>query len=483
MATTNNKRSSGPASKQIVLPRNVTSVVKSKTIESTTKKDQKIVNADQNWATRDPRTLRSQGQVTEAIRILAKENGNLSTSLFDMVQIADSGWKVAAYLPGTAEFSGDGTMLAKNIIASMDTLYDYTQGFAKKRPVSMVVQTLLRETGITGGCSMELVLDKNRLPDRLQVADYSTLDWMSDGKGYRYPQQTLSGAPVSLNIPTFFAESLHQEANTAYATSIFRAALDNIFTSSEFIADMRRVLFKAGHSRLVVTLDAEKVRASASKDILQDDNKLAAYMTSVKAEVEDALKTIAPEDAVVAYDSVDFETQDIGKNKTDYTPMLETLSNMEATSLKTPPSVLGMRSAGSQALSNSETLIFLKTAAAIQTPVEAIMSRALTLACRLYGADVYVKFKFNSIDLRPEAELEAFRSMKEARVLQRLSYGLITDAQAAYELDLPFNPAAPVLSGTGFYKASQTGSPETTNGPQENELQSDQPDKAGGDSQ
>ena len=206
-------------------------------------------------------------------------------------------------------------------------------------------------------------------------------------------------------------------------------------------------------------------------------------MSDVKSEVEEALKEIAPEDAVVAYDSVEFETQDIGKTKTDYTPMLTSLSNMEATGLKTPPSILGMRSAGSQSLSNSETLVFLKTAGAIQTPVEAVMSRALTLACRLYGADVYVKFSFNDIDLRPQAELEAFKTMRESRILYRLSYGLITDAQAAFELDLPYNPAAPKLSGTLFYTDKTSGAPVTTSGAMENELQSDQPKKAGGDSQ
>lgn len=473
-----------PSDKKIVLPRKLVSSAASKTVESATAKGEKIVNPDQSYARRDPRVLRAQGQTAEAIRILAKENGNLSTAAFDLVQIADSGFTVTAYLPSTSQFSPEGTMLAKSVIASMDTLYDYTQGYAKKRPVSMVVQTLLRETALTGGCAQELVLDKARLPDRFQVVDYNTLQWVSDGSGSRYPEQAVSGGdPVKLDIPNFFAESLHQEANTAYAVSIFRAALDDLFSAVDFIADMQRVLFKSGHSRLVATLDAEKVRASAPKDIQADDDKLAAYMTEVKAGVESALQEISPEDAVVAFDSVDFETQDIGGVKSDYTSLLGSLNNMAATGLKTPPSILGMRSAGSQALSNSETLIFLKTAASIQTPVEAVMSRALTLACRLYGADVYVKFKFNPIDLRPEAELEAFITMREARILQRLSIGLITDAQAAHDLNLPYNPDMPLLSGTGFYNNSQSGTPQTTNGGMENELQPDTPNKGGGKSQ
>jgi len=406
-----------------------------------------------------------------------------------MVQIADSGFRVAAYVPGSTEFSTEGTILANNVVASMDTLYDYTKGFGRKRPISMLVQTLLRETAITGGCAMELELDKARYPERFQAVDYSTLEWVSDGKGSKYPQQVGFGDPIKLDIPTFYAESLHQEMDTAYSVSIFRSALDSVFTSADFIADMRRVLFKTGHSRLVTTLNAEMVRASAPKEIRADDKKLQAFMSQVKTDVEEALKDISPEDAVVAYDSVTFDTQDVGGTKADYTPMMTALGNMEATSLKTPPSVLGMRAAGSQSLSNTETLIFLKTAKALQSTVESVMSRALTTACRLYGSDVYVKFTFNAIDLRPESELEAFKTMKEARILQRLSLGLITDGQAAYELEIPYNRAAPTLSGTGFYSPAKaepkTEGSSTTRGAAEDNLQppQDAPRKGGGKSQ
>ena len=100
-----------------------------------------------------------------------------------------------------------------------------------------------------------------------------------------------------------------------------------------------------------------------------------------------------------------------------------------------------------------------------------------------------MKFRFNDIDLRPQAELEAFKTMKETRILQRLSYGLITDAQANYELDLPYNPDAPELSGTGFFNAPSVNKnvdgSDTTRGGAEDNLQppSDAPRKGGGDSQ
>ena len=224
--------------KQIVLPRNIASAAKSKTVESEVESGKRITNPDANrWATRDPRALRTTGQIQEAIRILSKESGTLSTAVFNMVQIADSGYKVGAYNQIDGSFSPEGTILANTVIANIDLLYDYTKGYAKKRPLKMVVQTMLREAALTGGVAAELVLDKQRLPDRLQVVDYSTLDWNSDGKGSKWPSQ---GDDVKLNIPTFFSEALHLEANTAYSVSMFKASLDGLFHSAEFITDMRR---------------------------------------------------------------------------------------------------------------------------------------------------------------------------------------------------------------------------------------------------
>jgi hypothetical protein len=119
------------------------------------------------------------------------------------------------------------------------------------------------------------------------------------------------------------------------------------------------------------------------------------------------------------------------------------------------------------------------------------MSRALTLAVRLYGADVYVKFRFDPIDLRPESELEAFRVLRQSRVLELLSLGFLTDQEAAEELGTgPRGPNAPELSGTMFKEKSGTGfqnssDPEPTpnDDPMGRSLQPDTPSKAGGESQ
>ena len=116
------------------------------------------------------------------------------------------------------------------------------------------------------------------------------------------------------------------------------------------------------------------------------------------------------------------------------------------------------------------------------------MSRALTLGVRLFGQNAYVVFEFEPIDLRPENETEAFKTMKQARILEQLSIGLITDDEAFIHLGIEYAPPGYTpLSGTGFYQGSsskeQAEKASPNSDPQGKALQSDAPKKGGGASQ
>lgn len=136
-------------------------------------------------------------------------------------------------------------------------------------------------------------------------------------------------------------------------------------------------------------------------------------------------------------------------------------------------------------------MVFLKVASSIRKPVEDVMSRALTLGCRLYGENVYVRFEFDPIDLRPENEVEAFRVMRQARILELLSLGLISDDEAFVELGIGYAPAGyKPISGTNFYggasqnsSADQASKASPNSDPQGKALQGDSTKKAGGASQ
>jgi hypothetical protein len=441
-----------------------------------------ITDRDQSYVSQSIKLLRQQNPI-KAIRALARFNGTVSTAVFAYVQIALTQYKITAYKTGTSEFDPKGTQLARNIVAQMDTLYDYTKGYSDRTPVEALLETHLKEVALTSGVSAELVLNKFQLPERVITVPVEDIKWKSRGDGTKYPVQSGSGDEVVLDIPTFWIHYSNQSANTFFPRSMFEAALNTAFVYIEFIEDMIRVIRRSGHSRLVAKLNLEQTLNAAPPQVRNDEAKRTEYLLAQKKFVEDALATLNPEDAVVTYDNVEFDSMKTEGEKTEYVGILEALSGLAATSLKSMPSVLGLRIAGSQSLSNTESLVFLKMCKAIQRPVAQLWSRMLTLATRIMGADVYVEFEFAPIELRPELELEAYKTMEQDRILEQLSLGLISDDEAAERLGVgPLPPGYKPLSGTMFHQKSAAPAPSPNNGAQEKALAPKTPANGGGSS-
>lgn len=400
--------------------------------------------------------VRHLGNKTAMLRYLAQTQGPLATAVHNFVQVANNGYKVYAYSTGDNVFNQEGVNLAQALLARLDTLYDYTEGFSDKLSLDSLLETMMREAVLTETVACELVLNKLRLPDRAQIIPAETLKWYrdEDNADRSIPKQYQNGEtqPVSLDIATFWVSRMAGDPNVLYPRSMLDAAVKLLVYFEEFLDDVRRVVRQSGHARQTVTLNSEKAAAMAPRNIHNDAKAMQAWFKELQGAVQAQLEAIEPEEAIVLFDTATYkiESPNFG-SKIDYTPMLNMIAGMTAMSMKTPPSVLGMRLEGTSNMASVETLIFLKSAKAIQTPVATVMSRMLTLACRLSGADVYVKFVFDPLDLRPEMELESFYTLQQTRILEQLSYGFISDEEAAVALGTGPRPAsAPKLSGTMF---------------------------------
>ncbi len=477
-------------SQSVVMPKKVNTKVASAPPQGNVDPGRDIKRPSSASRTLQIGDIRQEPDVVKAIRRLATDERYTSNAVFSIVHLALTEFRAVGYDNVTGEFSQEVTNVVRQIMARMDTLNDYSKKFNKKPTIRQFVETSLREAAIAGGVAAELVIDKSGMPDRLQSVAYESLTYVQKSDGLVYPKQKPTaggGGDIELDIANFFISELNLGADETYATPMYKSSLIDTFQNNDFVDDMRRVVFRSGHSRLVVTLNSDKVRASASEEVRDDEAKMMQYMQEVQAQVQRSVSALRPEDGVVVYDSMDVDVADIGGEKSDYVPLLQQVSNMQATSLKAPPSILGIRSEGSQSLANSETLIYLKIAKAIQGPVCDLMSRALTLAVRLLGVQGYVKFEMDPIELRPDSEREAYKMTKQQRILNQLSLGIISDEQACLDLGRPYRSDMPKLSGTRFLdkSASNTYSkddPDNTGG-MEQTLNSDTPDKAGGDSQ
>lgn len=417
------------------------------------KRGDSIPNGLRSYVATAINAIRSRSDVYEIIKTLIREDGLFSSAANSMVALASkSGYKVAAY---SAEGEMDLQIMAAayTVIDKLDTLHDYNDGFVDRQGLQSLLSTMLLDVVSSGGCGAELVLDEDLTPCRIVPIGYSTIEWESDGKGGRYPTQ--DGGDINLNNPNIFVGEHNRNADEAYSVSLLRPGLGQTFNFNEFLEDTHRAVNRTGHSRLISTIDFKAVQEMAPQSIREDAEKMQKFYNDVRTQLETDLADLEPEDALVSYSTVTHTIEDLGGSKADYSSLLTTLGNLLGVSVKTPASVSGLRASGSQALSNAETLIYLKVVESLRPTVEEVLSRAITLAVRLLGFDGYVKFHFNAIDLRPATELEAYQSSRQKRILETLSYGLINDAEACFELGIRPQGFTKALSGTGFYNQKQ----------------------------
>lgn len=465
----------------VVLPsRNLAGKAKAKRPGSNQERGSSITNELLTFANNDISNISTRTDVNEIIRKLIREEGLFSSAANSMVAISTGeGWRIAGY-DASGTMSSEVMGAAYLVMDAFSMLHDYSKGYNDKPSVAALLATLQMDVVTTGGCGAELVLDQTFGPERLVPIGYSTIQWYADGNGGRYPTQD-KGDTV-LNFPTIFIGEHNRNPDEAYSVSLLRPGLAHTINFNGFIEDMHRALNRTGHSRLIASIAADKIKAAATEEVQADPVKMGALYAQVIQEVTEALAGLEPEDAVVTYDSVTYTVEDTGGNKADYSSMLTTLGNLLGASLKTPASVSGLRASGGQGLSNAETLIYLKVVQGTRPPVEEVISRALTLAVRLQGVDGHVAFEFMPINLRPEAELEAYLATKQKRVLELLSYGVINDAHAAWELGLRPQVLQKLLAATGFYQksASNATARDRTNSA-DAAAQPDTPAQSGGD--
>lgn len=428
--------------------------------------DVKLSAADRRTANIDLLSLRNGTSTKSTIRDLAKVSPDLSASVwaYQRMVVTRGFSAIARNLDGTVNV--EGTQLVQQLISRFNFLTDYNDGFSGMSSIHALAESLALELRLYGSCAGELVLDKARVPNRIVPISTTQIEFWEDKSGYVYPVQKANGQEINLDQPTFFYEALDQDLLTGYSDPPMEAALQAVLADTEFTNDVRRVIKRALHPRLSAVINSELFRKSIPMDIMGDDQKVRAYRENYISAVEQTVNGLEPDDALVAFDTITFSY--LNNGNVTLGSEWETLQNLvnakTASGTKSPPTVLG-HGTGSQNIASTETLLFLRYCEGVQNKLNSFFSRAFTVATRLLGQDCYVQFEFDRIDLRPDAELEAFKTMKQSRVLDQLSIGLISDEEAAIQLTGRL-PAVGLqkLSGTFFMAGSTDPSaPKETN--------------------
>lgn len=417
---------------------------------------------DRRLANTDVTTFRSESDSRATIRKFVAASPDLSAAVFAYLRtgITDKYTAVAKNMDGT--FNPEATATLQGVIQRMDVLGDYRDGFIGMNSIRSVSESLAKELVMYGACAGELVLDKTAMPKRIQPVSVTQIQFKADKDGTLKPIQKTSTGEIDLDQATFFYISLDQDSLDVYASSPIESAIQAVLFSEEFTNDLRRVIKKVIHPRQQVVIDEDKLRKSIPQDIINDPEQVTAFFNSVISSIEQKLSNLRPEDAIVTLDTLGISLENNGNASLsdEYTFVKETAQGRLAASTKVPAIALGYSSASSN-IASTESLLFMKNANGVVTAkLNEFFSRSFTLAVRLLGYDVVVDFKYAPIDLRPEIEQESFKQTRQMRTLELLSYGFLSDEEAALELTGKLPPAGfKPLSGTLFHKSAPAADP------------------------
>ena len=435
---------------------------------SSSKPDPKAVfpRTDRRLASADTLSIRTNNSDTrKVIREYAYASPDLSAAIWAYLRVGiPSSYTATAHsaLDGTIDVAA--TTLLQQIITRMDTLTPYDEGFSNVQSLRSLSQSLAKELLLYGAMGGELVLDKARLPMMIQPVSETTVQFRPDGKGVK-PFQQIGQDEIDLDIPTYIRVTLDQDLLDPYASSPLESAIKAVIFKEDFAQDIHKIIKGVIHPRQTATIDEEKFRKFMPPEAQNDPDKAAAYLEACRTQLESVINGLNPEDALVLFDTVSYEVQNPsnGNLSAEYETLQAIGNSRLSTGAKVMGTVLGFQS-GSSNIASAETMLFMKSAtSAVKDGLDQFFSRGFTLALRLFGLDVVVKFRYADIDLRPEADLAAFRQTQQMMTLEKLSLGLISDEEASLALTGRLPPAGyKPLSGTMFHlnKAGAGATPQ-----------------------
>lgn len=414
----------------------------------------RLPRPDLQLASTDLARLTRSATTTQQMSALAHSTPDMSASMFAYARLGiPKDFKVVAYnMDGT--FNPDATTLAQQLAVRFDLFSDYGLGFLGKSSLRSVSEQLTKDMWLNGAMASELVLGKDRLPLRIQPVYSPDINFIPRTDGSLFPQQTRAGKFIDLDIPTFFFTELDRELNNPYPAAPMQSAIKPTYFAEEFQADLQRVVKRAVHPRLDLSMNEEKFMDSIPEKIKAAGlDEIMKFRLAVLTEFKNSVGDLNPDDALVHFDNItaDYLNNGNASLSDEWGVLNEFQQARTATGTKTLPSILG-HSVGSSNIASTETLQFMKNVeGAVTYKLNEHYSKIFTLAVRLFGQDCYVCFEYAAIDLRPQAELASHRQTEQSRLVQLLSLGFISDQEFAIEMtgNLPPDGFVP-LSGTRF---------------------------------
>jgi len=395
---------------------------------------------------------RNAGTLNGVVANLARVSPDVSQALATKISSAISRTYTVIAYDAEGLVHEEGTKIAQAFALRLDTLPVDSSKFTRSSDLRTLSSSLLLDSLRYGSMMSELVLGKGRVPLFIKPISTAAIKWGDSGdKMNSYPIYKGPTEDIILDFPTIFYSASQQDNDSAYPDSPIQAAIQPALHDAEFQDVLRRAAHRQMLQRLTITINSQMWKENLPLEVQSDETKLREAISNTISQVETQINGLSPEDALVLFDNLTVGNVNDSNRSEDKTigVLTEIINGNVASGAKILPSMIG-RGASSSAAS-TEAQLFVKAVAFAQIELNAIYSRAFTVAARLMGQPVYVKFAYEDVNLRPELELESFKSVRQSRILDQLSLGLISDIEASIVLTGSLPPAGyKSLAGTYF---------------------------------
>jgi hypothetical protein len=398
-------------------------------------------------------SLRRSSNSQELIKSLLKSDPDASASLNAYLTTAG---KVLPYIEVTdvdGAVDREAYKLVNEIIEVLETRRDYTKGFVHKRTLAELANDFRYMIIAQGGIGAEAVFGDILELTEIRLVELASIRWQEKEAGKLVPYQDQGGGdPVKLDIPTFFVAWFRKDPSDVYSSSPFISAINTMAARQQVINDLYRIMQITGFPRITLKVLEEVLVKNAPPEIRNDQLKLRQYINARRGEMGAQFAAIRPDQPIIHTDSMEVKMLNDSNPAAglDISKMIEVLNAQNQAGLRTMATVLGRGESGVNT-ATVEANLFAMNADSINKPIAEVLSKILTMALRLQGSEGRVKVKFPEINLRSELEGEANITMKNSRLRQDLSDGLITDDEYHLAMYRRIRPdSSPELSGTGF---------------------------------
>lgn len=389
----------------------------------------------------------------QLLQDLFKQDPDVSAAVGSYLTLADTPLSMLVYdVKGQIDRAATETLM--QLIRALTRPTDYTAGFSLKANLQTLCAELRYMTLLRGGIGTELVFDKNLVPSRLQHVDLDSVEWFEKEPGVYKPRQKVPGKTdgVSLDIPTFFVAFHRRDPTKIYPSSDFVSVINTVAARQQVVNDLYRIMQVTGFPRMSLKVIEEVLVKNAPASVKENPDELMSWTNSQLANVADTFAELRADQAFAHTDSI--EPKVINDKApgaaVDISKVIDVLNAQNQAALKTMATVIG-RGTGSVQVASAEVRIAAMNADQLNVPLKNLLDQALTFLLNSYGVPGFVECTFSPAELRPDLELEPQKVLRQSRLQNDLSLGLITDEEYHLQMHGRLPPAgAPPLSGTGF---------------------------------